>query len=466
MICKNCKKEIADGSRFCEFCGSPQEAAEQNVNAQATPNQAQEAQPQMQAAPNQAQPQMQGQMNGNPQMYMPKPPKKPVNKKVLGGIIGGGCVVLIALIAIIVMVVTHKDTIDLQEYTKVQFQGYNGYGKATINFDSEKFWKDIYEYADIDSKTSSSMDSISDLVEGISDSASLYAGLDVNYKLDKEDKLSNNDTVKVKYEFDNDKVADLGIKFAGETKSFKVKGLKKVKEIDVFDNLTVTFDGTSPNAYASLDEKSSDDAYSYISFSADKTSEIAKGDTITVTAKYDKDVLLEQCGCTVKSDTKEYKCENVDEYITKFEDLSQDYLDSTIKDQAVSEIKAYFAENNEELKLGALNYEGCYFLNSKNADTWSNHNYLEVVYSATVRSKNKSFKASKVYFPVEFKDIQRYADGTYYVSLDYTEIMGSTELSFGWFSTVKGYTKKTQMYNNLVATKKADYTDEATDALK
>lgn len=472
MICKNCKREIKEGSKFCEFCGSKQEIAEQSENAQATPEQS--AQPQMAQEPVQpqtqgqySQPQMQAQPGVNPQMYTPKPPKKPMNKKVLGGIIGGGCAALILLIVVVVLVVTHKDTIDLQEYTKVEFSGYNGYGTAAIKFDSEKFWKDISEHADFDSDASSSMDSLSDIVNGISNTATtLYAGLDVDYKLNKDSKLSNNDAVKVEYEFDNDKVADLGIKFAGETKSFKVKGLKKVEEIDAFKDLTVKFDGTSPNAYVTIDEDSSIEAYRYISFSADKTSEIAKGDKVTVTAAYDKDVLLEQCGCTLKTDNKEYECENVDEYVTKYEDISQDYMESTIKEQAVSEIKAYFAENTEELKLGALKFEGCYFLNSKTADTWNNHNYLEVVYSANVKSKTKAFKTTKVYFPVEFKDIQRYADGTYYVSLDYTEIMGNTDLSFGWFSSVKGYTKQAQMYNNLVATKKADYTDESTDSLK
>lgn len=439
MICTNCKKEIADGSKFCEFCGNKVEA---------TPVQEQG----MQSAPSGGQ-------------TVQATPKKPLDPKLLKIIIGGAAALLVVIL-IIVLVVTRKKTIDLQDYTEVTFTGYDGYGKASIEFDSEKFYKDIKEYAKIDDTASDALKD-GDWASALEDSLSTYTALDdIEYELDKDSKLSNGDTVTIKFEYDNDAAGEIGLKFKGNDEEFEVKGLDKVKSIDPFEYVTVEFTGTSPNASINWDvDYSSEDVMGSISFSASKTSEIAKGDTVTVTADADEDTLLENYGCKLSKTSKDFTCENVDEYITKYADISEDYLE-TIKKQAEDVLDAYFAGESQYIKADKLKFEGYYFLSCKNASTWGDHNILDLVYSTTVTSKDKAFKKSKVYIPVEFTNVMKYADGTFYVNLESGERKGQTDLSYSWYSRVSGYTATANMYNELVAVRKAEYTAEATEALK
>lgn len=44
--------------------------------------------------------------------------------------------------------------------------------------------------------------------------------------------------------------------------------------------------------------------------------------------------------------------------------------------------------------------------------------------------------------PVKFNDVIKYADGTEYVDLNRTDILGSTDLSYGWWNKVDGYKKR------------------------
>lgn len=471
MICPNCKKEIADASKFCEFCGTKLGVP----NAGQVPPQPNAGQipPQPNAGqipPQQNAWQVPPQQNAW-QVPPQQAPKKPIDKKKLGMIIGIAGAALVLLIIVIVLIATHKKTIDLEDYTKVTFSGYNGYGKATLNFDNEQFIKDIQEYGKFDRADKKSIEN-GDWSSVLSSSLDTYNAVnEVSYELNKDRKLSNGDTVKVSFKFDNDAASKIGIKFSGDAKKFKVKGLKKVKKINPFDYLTVSFTGTSPNASieTTVDVSSKDssvqDAMDYVDFSADHSSGIAKGDKIVITAYADEEYLLEESGCKLEETTKEYTCDKVDEYVMKYADITEDYL-GTIKKQAEDVIDAYFAEESEFIKADKITFEGYYFLTNKDVDTWSSHNILDLVYSATVKSKDKSFEKTKVYIPIEFTDVQKYADGQCFVNLDSWERKGSTSLQYDWWKQVTGYTKTDTMYNELVAARKAEYTEECTEKLK
>ena len=99
MICKNCNKEIADGSRFCEFCGSPQEVAQPASQPAAQPVNQVNAQPVNQGNAQQgtfgAQ---QGQFNqqqfgGNGGQFQQRQPMDPKVKKFI--------IAIVALVALI-----------------------------------------------------------------------------------------------------------------------------------------------------------------------------------------------------------------------------------------------------------------------------------------------------------------------------------------------------------------------------
>lgn len=465
MICPNCKKEIKDDSKFCVFCGT---------NVQAQNNQPQNNQPQPVA--NAVQSTGAQQVNMPPQSELPVQnfgqantapanqqamPKKPMNKKLLFGIIGGGCALLIIIVVAVVLIVTHKNRINLNDYVTVKFTGYDTYGEASVDFDYDKYYTDLQN-------SSSSFKSVYNSDGGWSMISDYYKMTDaLDYSIDKTEGLTNGDTVTVSFEYDNEAAAKFKIEFVGEPKEFTVEGLKEVKKIDPFDGVTVEFSGTSPNAYAKVVKGNTDTVYSHIYYDISKSSGIKVGDKITVTVTNDPEYFVEDYGCAFTTTSKEFECKSVDRYISKVSDIKEDTLNS-MKKQTEDVINAYFASNSKYIGLSDLKFEGTYLLVEKEGTWgWDGNNQLYVIYSGKVKSneEKKQFDETTVYFPVRFKDIIEYADGTQYVDLNSTRIAGETSLKYSYYE-VKGYTDKAVMYNELVTSQKADYTEEITEGLK
>lgn len=444
MVCSNCNTQNAEGNAFCQNCGQKL--------IPATP---QQAAPQQAQFNGQAQ---QAQFNGQPQFAGQQPAKpafdfnKLLKPQILGPIIGG----VVVLLLIIILAATHKKTIDLQDYTEVTFSGYDGYGTASVEFDYDSFYADIQKYG---KHLQSSGDSLTGAV-------SAYAvGETVSYKLDKAEKLSNGEKVAIKFTYNNDLIKKYKIKFNGKDEKFKVKDLEKVREINPFDDITVSFSGTSPNVSASVKKDSDEDAVNDAYFTLDKSSGISKGDSVKVTVDSDEDYLLREYGVKFTETSKKYECKDVDEYVTDGADIGKDLLDK-VKKQTSDSIEAYFA-GDEMISVANLEYVGYYFLSAKNPDTWGDNNIMYVVYSGTVScTEENGFAATTVYFPVEFTDIMSYADGTQYVDLGSTNIEGTTSLSYGWFGSVDGYESLDIMKNELVTANKANYNDGSFDGLK
>jgi hypothetical protein len=431
MICPKCNQETDNNGRFCEHCGAQivQPAAGQQT----------------------------------PVMQQPSKQKKPLDKRI----IAAAAAVVVVLILVIVLVKTHKTTIDLQDYTTVTFDGYDNYGDANLEFDYDRLMEDFADASGFDDV--SDIDSLSDIASetDASDYAAMINLFDkLSYELDKTDGLKNGDTVTVSYTFDNDTAKQFGVKFKGDALEFTVAGLEEIREVDPFENLSVEFSGTSPNARVTCQNNSTEEGLSSLNFQAEPSSGLTIGDKVTVTIQYDEDSFIQQYGCILKETTKEYTCENVDSYLTKASDLDSDVLEQ-MKKQTKDSIKAYFAEHSQYVGMSGLKYAGYYFLTIKNSNGWSDYNRIYIIYSAKVKSKSKSFKTSTVYLPIKFSNIIKYAAGNEYVDLNSTSIQGSdTGLSFGWWSSVPGYKDVAKLKNDLVTSQNGTYDDEAGDGMK
>ncbi|MGN0500982.1 MAG: zinc-ribbon domain-containing protein [Ruminococcus sp.] len=462
MICPNCNKEIKDDSKFCIFCGANVQA--QNKQSQPQVNPAQSVQTQQSNMPPQSELPVQNFQPANTNTApanQPAMPKKPMNKKLLFGIIGGGCALVVIIAVAAVLIVTHKNKINLNDYVTVKFKGYDTYGEASVNFDYDKY------YTDLQNSSSSFKDAYNNN-GGWSLISDYYEMTDaLHYSIDKTEGLTNGDTVTVSFEYDNEAAAKFKLEFVGEPKEVTVEGLKEVKKIDPFDGVTLEFSGTSPNAYAKVVKGNTDTVYSHIYYDLSKSSGIKVGDKITVTVTNDPEYFVQDYGCAFTTTSKEFECKSVDRYISKLAEIKDDTLNS-MKKQTEDVINAYFANNSKYIGLSDLKFEGTYLLVEKEGTWgWDGNNQLYVIFSGKVKSneeKNK-FDETTVYFPVRFKDIIEYADGTQYVDLNSTRISGETSLKFSYYE-VKGYTDKAVMYNELVTSQKADYTEEITDGLK
>ncbi len=154
-----------------------------------------------------------------------------------------------------------KKTIDVSETVKAEFEGYDGYGVCTIE----------NEYDWIDNALELYGDKFDDLSYDLMDS--------VTYKMSKQENLSNGDTVTVTPVIGSE-AEDYAFNLTGEPVTFTVEGLQEVEEFDPFDNITVSFEGISPNGTAVITEKKDNS----VSYKPDKQSGLSNGDTITVTA--------------------------------------------------------------------------------------------------------------------------------------------------------------------------------------
>ena len=470
MICKNCNKEIADGSKFCEFCGSPQDAPQQPQQ------QPQQSQPQAQPANGQyQQPQQQAGQFQQPQ-YGAVPnqfnaPKKPMDPMVKKFIIG-----IVALVAVVAGIFFgykkfHREKVNIEKYVKIKCEGYDGNGNASYDFDYKAFAKDLVKALglssskDLDELLDKDEKKYDDLSECLSD---MYA----NMKFDKDSNLSNGDEIVLSIEYDNDLIDKYGIKFTGSEVKYKVKGLDKIKEVDPFEDVEVTFSGVSPNVSATVKNNSTEEALQYVYFNVDKSYDLKEGDEITVSIDADDDTYAQNYGVKFTQKEKTFKVENVDKYISSTDDIDETFLSEMCK-QTEDVINSYLAEHNDDFApKEAIKYEGYYFLNSKNENTYDYHNKMYVVYSATIHNKKndgkkkkdpdydeKAFADTKVYFPVALTNLMKYADGSSYVDYTYVDkyaLKGETELTAGW-SYVKGYTSIELMKNALIDSELATY---------
>ncbi len=404
--------------------------------------------------------------------------KKGLPKPALFGIIGGGVFLVAAAITMVIvfLIVGTKETYRLADYTDVKFEGVDGSGtaKASINEDlmvkiAEANGMDLSQFKNKDNIDWG--DAMNFASSNFSDIMKIASALQsIQLDLDKKDNLKNGDTVTVTYSFDPEKAKEVKAEFIGDPLTVTVSGLSEVKEVDPFEGLTVSFEGTSPNAYVSYDYKSTEDWGGMIYFTVDRSDGLREGDTVSFRVEgYDENRFVNDYGVRFSQLDKTYTVENVEAFLTENKEIDSAALD--IMKQATEEyVKQYFSEasRKDSIKASDISYEGYYFLTNKQTNVWYGVNKVYMVYSATVSSKEKQkkFKPKKVFFPVEYDDVKHLADGNYEINTAYKRILGSTDLRFGYWEVVSGYTDKKVMFDELITADSATYDGVAYDALK
>ena len=280
----------------------------------------------------------------------------------------------------------------------------------------------------------------------------------VTFTSTKKEKLSNGDTVTISYSKSQDipgTIAQYGAALIGGSKEFTVEGLKALKEFDPFENLVITYTGTSPRAKMVLDAKAVPvpDLYYY----CEDNDYLANGDTKEIKVKtnsYSK-TLEEQCALYGFKPTREKKTIEVagaDEWLQKVSDIPEavaERIDKAAEDYMVSK----YAQKLESYK--GLERIGLVVRDKKSHDVWGGQNYLYYVFKVTVITK--SGQESSYYSFLRYSDVKKLSDGTVVLNEDKYNYC-TRSLTLPDFGSVYGYSTLDAFFADKVLANAEKYT--------
>lgn len=457
--CPNCGTKVDDSAKVCPACNA--NLAEDN-NAQAVENQATvEQQPTQQVVNNPtAGSQPVNNQPGNSFNAKEFIQNNKNNKKMIYGVIAA-VVVLLAIIIGVNVSNRIKRTINLNDYVTVEFDGYDKYGKASVDFDSEQFAED---FAEASSKVKSADDMF----------GAIMGMLDVDYSLSEDSKLSNGDEVTLKWDANVDKIEKkYKVYLKAKDKTFKVADLEEGKEVDPFENFEVEFSGMAPDVYVNVKNNTKDSVLKSLYYEIEdyKSSDIKVGTKIEITIP---DTAAQACaeqGYILTQTSKEFECTGLDAYVTKLSEIPEKFQ-TKAKEQAKAELVSSFARNQEDYTISDPTYAGSYFMASKSdsSNAASRNRYI-VVMKATVSNPEGKFSPVELYFPVRFnRAVVVKADGTVECDLTSADILGSfrdftvAEGTY-FYGYVNGFADVAKMKSEIVDSNAAKYDVEVSSEL-
>ena len=368
---------------------------------------------------------------------------KKISKKTWGII--GACVALVLVLLIVIAL--HKPTVNLNDYLKVTYGGYDGGGVAYTEID----WNSMKE--DFENKISykrgmaqtGGMTPIDIIME--------YTNANIEGK---NEKLSNGDKVSYTWKVDKDAIAKLikcKIKYSDGSK--KVSGLKEMELFDPFKNLKVTFSGVEPNGEADIEYNG--DMLSEYDFTCDKTSGLKNGDNIKISLTEDAGYYVDQYNKAPSVLEKEYKVKNLGKYLSKIKEVDTDGMNSARAkaQKSISDMVDYWSE---DVTLDKVSYAGDYLQVAKDSDDYTK-NYYGVIYqiNAHIQPDGGQRKDVVSYYSMKFENVIVGGDGKCEIDLDEYDVpyddfsveVTSGDLSSGSYS-FDGYQTLEELKKNYV----------------
>lgn len=368
---------------------------------------------------------------------------KKISKKTWGII--GACVALVLVLLIVIAL--HKPTVNLNDYLKVTYGGYDGGGVAYTEID----WNSMKE--DFENKISykrgmaqtGGMTPIDIIME--------YTNANIEGK---NEKLSNGDKVSYTWKVDKDAIAKLikcKIRYSNGSK--KVSGLKEMELFDPFKNLKVTFSGVEPNGEADIEYNG--DMLSEYDFTCDKTSGLKNGDKIKISLTEDAGYYVDQYNKAPSVLEKEYKVKNLGKYLSKIKEVDTDGMNSARAkaQKSISDMVDYWSE---DVTLDKVSYAGDYLQVAKDSDDYTK-NYYGVIYqiNAHIQPDGGQRKDVVSYYSMKFENVIVGGDGKCEIDLDEYDVpyddfsveVTSGDLSSGSYS-FDGYQTLEELKKNYV----------------
>lgn len=294
--------------------------------------------------------------------------------------------------------------IDVSYYYDIELEGVDGFAKANLVFDKDKFLAD--NKGKIASRASSNKDEPYDeyLAEIIENMAPA--------ELDKYENIANGDDLTVTYTIPEDQKLDVEEKYKVEfvdpqSETVSIEGLDEVGEFDPFDYVDVSVQGIYPNNYLNIKVK--DDApeeMNFVDVSADKESKIQKGDTIKLKAESNNDILSQNYGKKISTTEKDITIDDVPSFLDEVASLSEEDL-KVLKDAAKGKIGEMTLPNG--VSLNDSKYVGEVLSYKEDSG-----NELYLLYEITVTEDIEGHKGKFTFYnAVDFSDVTIGSDNLY-----------------------------------------------------
>lgn len=414
QFCMKCGKENKDNAAFCFKCGAPLASY---VKAQKESKQETETTLSRATYANENnEPNANSQNRGSSDLGYDRPIVKKSRKKLFIGLAGAA---VVAIIVLAVMLSNSAKTISLKDYVQLNYSGPNGYATVSATIDNTRLREDAfialgYNAKDINNGNiyASHPNAVYD--QRIVEDLIYYTSITT----DQEKRYSNGDEIEASVKYYGSMATDKLIIEDGEVKE-KVQGLEEAVSLDLFKGVNISFSGIMPEGKATVE---CDNDYSKfgISYEPNKSSGLSNGDTITLRAIYDEQLLLDE-GYVVEEGEKEYKVEGLSKYITELKEIPLELENKMLSELDDFVMSMYADDEGRTIK----NYQllGYYLLTPKKQtvkDSWNNQLYI--VYKADINQIGKDYEEDvTAYKYIRYKDLMLYADGTGYVDLlDYT----------------------------------------------
>ncbi|MCR5508087.1 MAG: hypothetical protein K6F34_05320 [Lachnospiraceae bacterium] len=370
--------------------------------------------------------------------------------------------VLIPLIAVIAgaavfvaVNATEGDTIVLSDYFEVAYEGYNDSGTVAISRNDDRLFSDIRA---IMAARSGAV--IKD--KKVTDDDFLRFAAGIEAMSTDGGFLKNGDEITVSYLFDEELARRLKINVNASEAVYTVSGLSNAKPLgidDLFRDLSVTFEGTSPSITMTVTNNSLNPLIHSLRFAPVEEKEVySLGDTVSIRCYFEDGVKLNDnyyIDAASADCVRDYTVEGCGKYVTDISEIP----DSVIQ-EAVNEGRKAFVDANEygvrifceahlvpvyinqqpTFRYVSPSVEEIYFktVNPDEAGkTGNDYNELDIMYSVQIT------QADGVTCPchavVRFSDFKLNAEGILVYDMSMPEIMSA---SYNHSSVIKNVVSK------------------------
>ena len=477
MQCHNCGKEVANGAKFCKYCGSrltekqessdiaekqdvPEEEGEDKGTSETVKQEALDITDKQESS---------GAVEDEQAMPSKERNAASEKRKASPIVLISAAVALVVLLFLTLFLTSFGSGINLNKYMSLETEGYEGYGKTKLSIDWDAIEK---KYASKMSFTEAAKEEYGMFLSMMSPVEILREN--VRVEVDKSSDLSNGDELKYTWHVNEEKINKyVKCKLKWKDGEYKVSSLKKVEKMDAFSGLELQFSGIAPNGEVKLQYNGK--GIDVSDFRCDKTSELENGDTVTVTLSEDAiPKLVESYGMVPQEMKKQYTVSGLDKYISKTEEIDPVTI-KALQDQAWDEYQEYMANSwSKEASLESFDYLGTYLLTNKSKEEWE-QNRLYLVYRVKSRinysgSYGNYNQVNDIYWFISFPNLILKANG----KVEVEDILnGSTPLSTfdvdsglsdGWFGTLKwsyyGFGSLESLYKSAVTANLSSFNHE------